>query len=120
LEGLLIALLVAAVSSILGGKNKANPKKPPLNTKPVSNRKDYNNKYSSERPNVKPKQKPDMNYDVSYINPEPVTERIQNNNIKYEEVDIENEEILDIGLSDMQRAIVMTEILGKPIALRKK
>jgi len=123
LEGLLIALLIAALSSVFGGKNKANQRKRPLNNKPVS---------GSQKTNARPKQKPAANYSMSYVNTEPSIEKVQHSNIKpaaeitmhdiirHEEADSENEEVLNIGLSDMQRAVVMAEILDKPLALRKK
>lgn len=89
-----------------------------MNTKPAKKRED-NNSYSSQKNDAKPKPKPNANYGISYVSTEPVTEKIQHSNIIYEEADNEDEETLDIGLSDMQKAIVMAEILDKPLALRK-
>lgn len=115
MEGLLIALLIAALSSVFGGKNKASQRKRPSNAKPID--KPIS---GSSKTNVKSKQKPAADYSISYISTEPVIEKIQQDNTKHEVADIENEDILDKGLSDMQRAIVMAEILDKPLALRKK
>lgn len=123
MEGLLIALLVAALSSVFGGKNKAAQKKRPVrpaNTGPITKRGGYDHKYSREIASDKPRKDTAVNYDMSYTNVEPVISKTKVDNAKYEEIDVHDEEILNIGLSDLQRAVVMTEVLGKPIALRKK
>jgi len=124
LEGLFIALLIAALSGVFSGKNKNSQKKKIV--KPVANRtvidKNGNdNKNSREKASVKPKQKAAVNYSLGYTNEKSDMYKIGVDNIIHEEADdIYDDEILDIGLSDLQRAIVMTEVLGKPVALRKK
>jgi len=83
--------------------------KPKKNTK-----KAYEVKYSSVQ------ETQDNNYENKYDHTDKIADENQYKNMQIEDYDTESGEIFDVGLSDLQKAIIMSEILNKPLALRKR
>jgi len=127
LEKLIIAIIIAAVSGMFNKKDKESQKKRPKYPK-TKNKKDfYKNddyieitKQKSKQTTKKAYEEQYNNYEARYDNTTKIVDETQYKSMQNEESATESQEILDIGLSDLQKAIVMSEILSKPLALRKK
>ena len=129
MEKLIIAIIIAAVSGMFNKKGKESQKRP-MYPKTRSKKDFYkNDNYDNyiEVTKQKPKQTTKKayeeqynNYEARYDNTTKIVDETQYKSMQNEESATESQEILDIGLSDLQKAIVMSEILSKPLALRKK
>lgn len=135
MERLIIAILVAVFSAMFNKKGKQSQKKAPIYPKTRSKKDIYKRNADMEMAEQKTKKTAKKAYEVQYSS----DHETQNNNnyevkcdytnkivdenqykdMQTEESDTESGEIIDVSLSDLQKAIVMSEILNKPLALRK-
>jgi len=135
LERLIIAILVAVFSAMFNKRGNQSQKKAPIYPKTRSKKDIYKRNADIEMAEQKPKKATkkayevqyssdhetrNNNYEIKYDYTDKTADENQYKDMQIEESDTESGEIFDVGLSDLQRAIVMSEILSKPLALRKK
>lgn len=120
--------MISIIANIIGSIGKANQKKKPM---PSSAKKTKNTDYSYRNQNMAPEANQNYNSSLEYDNGAILQDTSYNDNGSYsntilEERTIQNEplneieETYDIGLSELQHAIVMSEVLDKPLALRRR
>lgn len=136
MKSLWILILISIVTNIIGSIGKANQKKKPITSSAKKvNQTDYNYKNWNTKPKKSKNYIDSLEYESASIKqsvdcnqknsvPSFIAEEaapIQKESVKSEQDECisEEEDFFDIGLSELQNAIVMTEILNKPLALRK-
>lgn len=135
MEKLIIAIIIAAISGMFNNKAKKSQKKTPMYPKARSKKDFYKHDTVREITEQKPKKTENKtyeaqysnahktqynNYEVNYEYMDKIEDKTEHKDLQSEEYETDRKEILDAELFDLQKAIVMSEILSKPLALRKK
>lgn len=137
LKTIWIFILVSIVANIIGTVGKANQKKKPITSSPKKVKQTgYNFRDQGARLETDESYINDLGYKTSsvkqnadsrparsftsYNAEEAASVRNEPVGQQQDEHILEEESFFNIGLSEFQHAMVMTEILNKPLALRKK
>ena len=135
MERLIIAIIIAVFSTMFNKRGKQSQKKAPVYPKTRSKKDIFKRNADAEMAEQKPKKNTkkayevkyssvqetqDNNYENKYDHTDKIADENQYKNMQIEDYDTESGEIFDVGLSDLQKAIIMSEILNKPLALRKR
>ena len=120
MENIWIFILIAVVANVIGSQSKAKQKKRQiLSSAKTVKEADYNYKNQIMMPEIKDDYRTTRR-DIDFMEQKSFLNKTEEVVFRPKEVIVEAEEVFDLGLSELQHAIVMAEILNKPLALRKK